>query len=343
MARIDLDELHIGRQLVALDRDRIGFFRTDLAERPALVRRHRHRRRRRYGCGLGGHENHALAQRGDLPWRLPSLRQLMGAGTYPREGSGDIEPGGAHHFGDGGGVGSVRPGRIGDHLPGSSGKTDQEVLRRLDRDQSGWKSCGGERERQAAGRVDGENLGAGRHPIERPDQVGETHRVERNVAFAIELCIDGREIILAVEGKSVPGQVDKQHGVGSDGLGLGEKVPKRLDEIDLVEIGALDDFEPDRAQRLGHQPRIIERGRQRRLPVLGIADDEGDARRLLCADGHSLNPHEKSEGDQRNQPPDHQVTPCLQCGRPDIDISTAVEAATSRIDCVGLGHKIQRF
>ncbi len=318
MVRIGLDELHIDRQLVALDRDRIGFFRTDLAEWPALVRRYRHRRRRRDGCGLGRHENHLLAQRGDLPWRLSSLGQLMCAGTNPRESSGDIEPGGAHHFGDGGGVRSVRPGRVGGRLPGSGGKADQHVLRRLDRNQSGRKSCGGKRERQAAGCVDGDDLGASGRAFERPYQVGETHRVERNIALAIELCVDRGEIVVAVEGKSVSGQIDEKHRVGSSGLGFGEEVSKRRNEIHLVEIGAFDDLEPDRAQRFGHQPRIVKRGRQRRLPVLGIADDEGDARRLLCAGRHSLNPYKKSERcGERQKPPDHQITPCFQHRRPE--------------------------
>ncbi len=45
MARIGLDELHIGRQRVALDRDRIGFLGTDGAHRARGTARDRHGRR----------------------------------------------------------------------------------------------------------------------------------------------------------------------------------------------------------------------------------------------------------------------------------------------------------
>jgi hypothetical protein len=53
---------------------------------------------------------------------------------------------------------------------------------------------------------------------------------------------------------------------------------RRLIGRRLAQIGALDDLGADAAQRFGDQSCVVERCRQRALPVGGIADHKGDAR-----------------------------------------------------------------
>jgi hypothetical protein len=215
----------------------------------------------------------------------------MGSRPNPRESSGDIEAGGAHHFGGGGGVGPVGSRPVGEQLPGRGGEADQHGLRGLDGDQSRRESGRGERERQAPRCIDGDHLGAGGRAFKRADQVGKAHRLERNVALAIELGVDRGKVIVAVEGKPVTRHIDEKHRVRAAGLGPLQELAEGQDEVDLVEVRPLDDLEPNRTQRLGHEPRVVEGGWKRRLPVFGVADDEADPRRLLRAGRRGLHPH----------------------------------------------------
>ena len=124
---------------------------------------------------------------------------------------------------------------------------------------------------------------------QRPQQIVQSHALDRNVAFARESRVGAEQIILTLERQCVAGEVHEGQRVGTGGIDLGDELAKHTQHVGLAQVAAFDDLEADAAQRLGHEAGVVERRRQRARRIGRIADDQRDARLGLLGGGLSRN------------------------------------------------------
>ena len=114
-----------------------------------------------------------------------------------------------------------------------------------------------------AGRIEHDDLGRRGCVGKRAQQVEQPDALDRNLAVAIELRVDRDQVIVALELNRVTAVIDERDGVGTSGIHLGEKFAEQAAQVARVDVGALDDLEADAGERLGNQPAIGERMRDR--------------------------------------------------------------------------------
>ncbi|HEY1413673.1 MAG TPA: hypothetical protein VGF36_16115 [Rhodopila sp.] len=85
-------------------------------------------------------------------------------------------------------------------------------------------------------RIQNENFDAARQSGKRLSQIGDTYRLKRYVAVAMNVGVDRDEIILPLELQAVTGEIDQRDGVGPGGIHLFQKFTKRFSQRCLIQI-----------------------------------------------------------------------------------------------------------
>jgi hypothetical protein len=227
-------------------------------------------------CRLPRHEHRDPLKLGDLPRRLHAARRFVGAQADARKQRVDVESRLAHHFGDRRCVGTIWSGAVLCGGTGRRGECDQHSGCRRDRAESDCEFSTLDPERQRARRVEHHDLGRGRSIGEWPQEIEQTHALDRDIAVAIELRVDRDEIVVALELERVAVVVDERDRVGPCGIHLGEEFAEQTPHVARVDVGALDDLEADAGQGLRDKAAIGERRGDRALRVGGISDDQRD-------------------------------------------------------------------
>jgi hypothetical protein len=248
---------------------------------------------------LPWNEHHDFLKLRDLPRRLRPLGGLVGAQADARKQRVNVEAGLTHHFGDGGGVGAVRPRSIRHNRAGRGGKRDQHPRRRFNCAEAGRDRLALKLERQRTRCIEDDDLCHRRRIGERAQHVEQADALDRDVAVAVELRVNRDQVIVAFKLDGVAVVVNEDDRIRTGGIHLREELAKQAAHVAGIDIGAFDDLEPDAGQRLRHQSAVGERDLQRALRISGIADDKCDAllrgsRLQRCQNQR----RERGEGDQ---------------------------------------------
>ena len=132
----------------------------------------------------------------------------------------------------------------------------------------------------------------------------ELHRLELEVALALELGVDRHQVVLRADLQPVPG-VEEQRDVGIGEL-VGEG-PQGAVELAPVGVERLDDLEADGLQGRRHVARVVQRVGERRGALIGaVADDQRDAR---LGENGAAPPSERAKRNEQSQQPTHRVLP----------------------------------
>ena len=112
---------------------------------------------------------------------------------------------------------------------------------------------------------------------ERPGEIGDADRLDRNVLVAPDGGVNRNDVVLALELQPVAGEVDERHGLRARRRHLVEKLADRPAQRVLVEVARARDVEARGTQALGDQAGIVGGGRLLAGLVLAVADDEREA------------------------------------------------------------------
>lgn len=104
--------------------------------------------------------------------------------------------------------------------------------------------------------------------------------MQRDVFFAVDVGVDGREVVLPFELQAVAGVEDE---CSAAGLDFAAKFAVDRTNLAGFEVFALDDVKAEAAQLVGHGAGVVHRVGERAAFVGGVADDQGKA--LVVAAG----------------------------------------------------------
>ncbi len=134
------------------------------------------------------------------------------------------------------------------------------------------------RERIGAGQVEHEHAGGQRDSRERVRQVGDAEGLDRYVRALLDFRLDRSEVVVAVILHAVAGEIDEGRSLRPGSLRLCQKITDGAAQRILVQVARADDVKAFLLQGRGDQPGIIGRSGKGASLVLGIPDDERDAR-----------------------------------------------------------------
>ena len=131
------------------------------------------------------------------------------------------------------------------------------------------------------------------------DIVGDPQTLDRDVGVAADRGVDRDEIVLARELHAIAGEIDHRDRIRDPTLSAFWRKSRKLSPQRIaVEIAGADHVEARRLQGLGDQAGIIGRGRERRLGVGAVADDERDPLFLLLRRGGTSRPGKAGQQQQ---------------------------------------------
>ena len=108
-------------------------------------------------------------------------------------------------------------------------------------------------------------------------EIGNADRFDRHVGVAIDLSVDRHEIIVAVVLNRAAGEVDESLHVGAGRRRLLQKIAKGRAQGLAVKVARANDVKARRLQSLRDEAGVIGGGRERRVSIGRIADDESDS------------------------------------------------------------------
>ena len=111
-----------------------------------------------------------------------------------------------------------------------------------------------------------------RNAREGAGQVGNPDALDRNIRVALELRIDGHEIVVAFELHRIAGQVNEDDAVWPELGGSPQEIPEGAPNPVAVEVARARHVEPGGRQGLGDQPRIIGSRRIGSCRISAVAD-----------------------------------------------------------------------
>ena len=239
-----------------------------------------------------------------VPRRLHPVGRLVGAQADAGEHGIQIQSRLAHHLGDRGRVGAIGTRAILGRHAGRGGKRDQQAGHGCDRAETGRKAPTLYLERQRPRRVEDHDFRGRRQVSQRAQQVEQPHRVDRNIAVAVEPRIGRDQVIVTFELQAITGEIDNRDRVRTGRFDLGDEIAEQAAQVGLIDVRALDNLEADAGQRFGDEPAVGERGLEWTLGIGGIADDQRDALLGLCRQ-REQEEHRRGRGDARNDPAQH--------------------------------------
>ena len=167
-------------------------------------------------------------------------------------------------------------------------------------------------ERIVAAGIEQQDAGLARHRGQRVQDVVETHRLQRNVGFALRIDVDRHQKILAVDLQAVARIEHQRDGIGAFRRHLGREVADLGAQFVLRQIGGGQHLEAGLGQHLRHRLGVVGRiGQRNHGAVVRLADHQRDTVFGKCRvraqqDSRGEN-HMANDGTDHGEPPGCQI------------------------------------
>ena len=211
-----------------------------------------------------------------MPRHLRAPGHVADPQPHPVEDIAKFQAAFAYHLGERLGVAAIGAGFLRSDRAGSGVERHQHPGLRLDQRQAAGERRAGSGKGIESCEIEDHHARAEPQARERPQVIGHTQRLDRNIEVARNPRIDGDDVIFTFELQSVTADIDKSDGIGTRGRRLVEEVTQRPAQRVLVEIAGPDHVETRRLQGLGDEPGVVCSRRERAGLVIGIADDQCD-------------------------------------------------------------------